>query len=140
METAMDSISFMVRHLAPGNLLSALKWILIELRFPASSKGYRCMLIAIPLYRSDRDQSLTKEIYPAAAKQLGYRSWKRVEKQIRDAITAAWNRRDSDAWERYFPGGEKPSNGEFIATISEILDLWENCTSENRKDKSKISG
>lgn len=139
MESVRNSIFFMRRHLDPDSASGALKYILIELRISPKSKGYRCMLEVIPLYHADPEQSMTKEVYPAAAKRLGYRSWKRVEKQIRDAISAAWKRRDPEVWETYFPGGEKPTNGAFIATISEILSLWENAASENHKDKNEIS-
>lgn len=123
----METVTFLRRHLEPGDFRTAVKCALIQLYIPTDSKGYRCLAITIPMYHEEPEQSLTKEIYPAVARRFGYRSWKRVEKQIRDAIEAGWEKGNPEVWEMYFPGGKRPSNGEFISKLSEMLDLWVAC-------------
>lgn len=102
---------------------AAVKRVLIRLYIPTGSKGYRSLIAAIPMYREDPEQSLSKEIYPAVARLLGCRSWQQVEKNIRDAISSAWKSRDPEVWAEYFPPDHKPTNGEFISRIAEILDV-----------------
>lgn len=84
--------------------------------------GYKQLQFLVPLYALDSDQSLTKELYPYAAKHFGYISWQPVEHAIRSAILDAWKRRNPDVWEIYFPGTKKaPSNKQFIATLAELI-------------------
>lgn len=127
MSTFVDTIEFMVRHLEPGNLRSAVKCVLIQLYVPTESRGYRCLVVTIPMYNKDPAQSLTKEIYPAVARSMGDVGWKKVEKNIRDAISIAWKLHDTDVWLGVFRKNRKPKNGEFISRISEILDVWQSC-------------
>lgn len=127
MDQPFELIAFMARHLEPGNLTAAVKCVLIQLYIPTDSKGYRCLIVAIPLYNEDPEQSLTKEIYPAVAKLLGCFDWKKVEKNIRDAIGRAWSKRDPEIWKQYFQKNRKPGNWEFVSRISEILDIWAVC-------------
>lgn len=132
MDQTLESIAFLVRHLKPEDFRSAVKCILIQLYVPTDSIGYRCLVITIPMYHDDPEQSLTKEIYPAVAKCLNCFSWKKVEKNIRDAISVAWHDRDIAVWQRFFPKERRPSNGEFISRISEILGVWEACMRANK--------
>ena len=84
--------------------------------------GYKALTIAIPCYAMDDTQSMTKELYPYVAKQLGYRNWYAVERLIRGVILDAWQRRDPDIWEEYFPGQKRvPTNKQFIAVLAERL-------------------
>lgn len=94
--------------------------VLRELRFGAHRIGYNQLLLLIPWYASDPSQSLTKELYPAAAKRFGYSTWKPVEHAVRIAILDAWERRDPAVWGSYFPGMDRPpSNKLLIATVAE---------------------
>ena len=96
--------------------------VLHDLRFGVHLSGYRQLLLLIPYYALDGNQSLTKELYPHIAKHFGYISWQSVERASRMAILDAWKRRDTAAWEKYFPGMQKvPSNKLFFATISEWI-------------------
>lgn len=84
--------------------------------------GYRHLVILIPCYAMDAEQSLTKELYPYAAARFGYSAWQPVERAVRVAIQDAWARGDPAVWEKYFPGAKKPpSNKRFIATLAERL-------------------
>lgn len=96
--------------------------ILPELRFGIHRLGYKQLLLLIPCYALDSNQSLSKELYPYAADYFGYASWQPVEHAVRVAILDAWERRDPEVWEKYFPGMKKPpSNKQFIATLAERL-------------------
>ena len=96
--------------------------MLHELRLGIHRQGYKCLAIAVPLYAADNSQSLSKDIYPYVAAELGYPDWHGVERAIRLVILDAWARRDGDTWERYFPGQTKmPTNKQFIAALAERL-------------------
>ena len=96
--------------------------MLHELGFGSHRLGYKQLLILITRYALDSGQSLTKELYPAAAKHFGYRSWKPVEHAVRGAILDAWERGDLTVWDTYFRGmGKPPTSLQFIATIAELV-------------------
>lgn len=96
--------------------------ILHELRFGVHRLGYKQLLLLIPCYALDDNQSFTKELYPYAADYFGYATWKPIEHTVRDSITNAWSSRDLAVWEKYFPGMQKPpSNKQFIAVIAERI-------------------
>lgn len=124
MNTALDAINFMVKHLDKTNLTAAVSCVLIQLYMPTDLVGYRTLAITILAYRGDPEQSFTKELYVDVGHQLGV-SKEKVEKDIRDAIKKAWKRRDKAAWWPYFPQKKKPTNKEFITRIAEIIDLWQ---------------
>ncbi len=90
--------------------------------------GYTQLQIGIPLFARDRAQKLGKELYPDIAKLCGYGSSLAVERSIRGAIKAAWERRDDSLWRSYFhPDATNsipcPSNKLFISTLAEIITL-----------------
>ena len=96
--------------------------ILHRLSLSVHRLGYKALTIAIPRYAMDDTQSMTKELYPYVAKQLGYRDWYAVEHLIRGVILDAWQRRNPNVWEEYFPGQRKqPTNKQFIAMLAERL-------------------
>ena len=99
--------------------------VLLDLRrlnIPVHLSGYRQLCVAIPKFSQDISQSMCCELYPAVAKELGYMDWRAVEFAIRRTILAAWERRDPDVWEEYFPGAAKaPTNKQFIATLAQRI-------------------
>lgn len=120
----LNTILFMVRHLDPGNLSSAVKFILIVLYMPSEMAGYKTLIVTIPAYSSDREQSMTKELYPKIGRRLGV-TWKKIEKDIRDVIKKGWTRRDKETWWPFFPQNNTPTNREFISRIADVLELWQ---------------
>ena len=73
--------------------------------------------------------AVTKALYPGVAKRYGTTS-SRVERSIRHAIEEAWDRGDPDILQKYFSytvssTKGKPTNGEFIAAIVDMLTLEE---------------
>lgn len=93
-----------------------------KLNVPMYLSGCRCLCVAIPQFAQDISQSMCNELYPAVAKALGYMDWRAVEFAIRRAILAAWEHRDTDIWNEYFPGTTKvPTNKQFIATLAQRI-------------------
>ena len=98
---------------------------LLRLGIGAHLDGFRYLQIAIPHFRQDTHQAITKELYVAVAETCGKEA-KQVERSIRSAIENAWKRRTDRIWAEYFspgPDGTIPklSNGKFIAHMAQLL-------------------
>lgn len=96
------------------------------LRFNTNYSGYKCLLVAIPVYKEDQDQLLHKEIYAKVAAECGLNDSRCVERVIRFAIQDAWERRNIRAWLQYFSQNESgdvdfPTNKAFIKSLSERI-------------------
>ena len=90
-----------------------------RLRIPVYKTGYEQLCVGIMLFAEDTAQAMCCELYPAIAKVLGGSDWRAVEFAIRRSIHEAWNHRDAQIWEEYFPGIQKvPTNKQFIATLA----------------------
>lgn len=93
-----------------------------RMKYPARS-GFYMLLAAVPLFAQDRNQGLTKELYPAVVALCGKDNWRQVESAIRDAKRSAWKHRDRAVWEEYFPGATRcPSNWKFLSCLADLLD------------------
>lgn len=123
----LNYISTMARHLKDFSTESIILVMLLELEFCEKLDGFEYLRTAIYLFHEDPAQMITKGLYPAVAKQHGRNiGGKAVERAIRNAIDIAW-RNQSDLWRVYFPSGNKPSNGDFIAKLSKYIELWKEC-------------
>ena len=101
--------------------------VLHEIGVPAHLKGYKHVKSAIILVIKNAQyiEALTKWLYPTVAKEYGTTPSK-VERTIRHAIEVAWERGDVEILKKYFGNTisvvkGKPTNGEFIAMIAEII-------------------
>ena len=101
--------------------------ILLSLGIPAHLKGFQYLREAVRLVleQPERIRRLTKGLYPVVALRCGA-SASQVERAIRHAIEVGWNRGRVDALNTAFGcrvviPEEKPSNGEFIALMVELL-------------------
>lgn len=102
--------------------INGIAGVLRELGFSPWHMGYLMLCEAIPRYRENRSQSITKELYPALARRFGNYSGCTAERTIRYAVAEAWNHGNRAVWESYFPGGTKPpSNLRFIATVADTI-------------------
>ncbi len=124
-EQLLLHLLFMAKH-APGcSLESILTLILMELRIPANHDGAVCLRRAILLLHKNPQISFTKDLYPQISLNgSGFQA----EQAIRATIKLAWLKRDDAVWSLYFfgiPHGLKPSNKQFIETISLILGIYE---------------
>ena len=111
----------------PAHLESAVTDVLHEIGVPAHVKGYQYLREGILFTIRDADPTagITKVLYPTVAKKFSSTP-SCVERSMRHAIDIAWNRGDEDVQEKIFCGAfsgstGRPTNGEFIATIAELV-------------------
>lgn len=99
-----------------------------SLGFNTRLLGYHHLIQATVLISEKPGQSVTKELYPAVGKRSSPKaSGEQVEKLIRYAIRTAWKQGDREAWHRYFPQDQRPSNSEFISRMAELLGERRRC-------------
>ncbi len=117
------------REMSDRKIESMVTEIIHEIGIPAHIKGYQYIREAIILTVKDMDliNAVTKALYPMVAKKYSTTS-SRVERAIRHAIEVAWDRGDIEVLQKYFGYTVsnikgKPTNSEFIALISDKLQL-----------------
>jgi len=101
--------------------------LFLTLGIPAHIKGYQYLREAVRMVLENHDviNRITKELSPGLARQFDT-SASKVERAMRHAIEVAWNRGRLEAvnqmyGHRVFAREDKPTNGEFIAMISDKL-------------------
>lgn len=90
-----------------------------------SLSGYRCLLVAVPLFAEDPNQQM-KALYPEIALRCELSNSWCAERDIRSAIADAWRRKNASTWSLYFPPDLAgniacPTNKEFIQVLSERI-------------------
>ena len=105
--------------------------LFLTVGIPAHIKGYQYLREAVKMVIENPDLMgrITKELYPGIARRFGTTSSK-VERAIRHAIEVAWNRGRIEALDEAFGRNvcsldDKPTNGEFIALVSDRLRIRE---------------
>ncbi len=132
-QSAPSSVSLINSHISSAitenNLESVITDIIHDIGVPAHIKGYNYLRNAIGLCIKDDEfiNSITKLLYPTVAKNFSTTS-SRVERAIRHAIEVAWNRGREEVLTDIFgytidTNKGKPTNGEFIAMISDSIKL-----------------
>lgn len=116
------------KRTAPGPEYEVRK-LLMELGTPDHLIGHPYLVQAVLWAYEDRSylDSLTNGLYPALAKKFDTTA-SRAERAIRHAIEVSWTRCDYDVLNKYFgntvsPEKGKPTNGEFIARVANVLKL-----------------
>ena len=101
--------------------------LFLTLGIPAHIKGYQYLREAVRMVLDNHDviNRITKELYPGIARRFDT-SASKVERAMRHAIEVAWTRGRLDAVNqmygyRVFAREDKPTNGEFIAMVSDKL-------------------
>ncbi|MBQ9040628.1 MAG: sporulation transcription factor Spo0A [Clostridia bacterium] len=101
--------------------------LFLTLGIPAHIKGYQYLREAVHMVLENHDviNRITKELYPGIARKFDT-SASKVERAMRHAIEVAWSRGRLEAvnqmyGHRVFAREDKPTNGEFIAMISDKL-------------------
>ena len=135
-DDTLKYVQFLARRFDKHNIKAVILIILFDLGFTLSNDGFEYLKAAIEMHYSKTASSTIKEIYPAISRINGTHSWHYIDQAIRRAIRLAWNGRDSKNWELFFPLSNQenstcPSNKEFIARISYIIELWQNCEEAN---------
>ena len=98
--------------------------ILRIIGFAPKLKGYRYLEQAIEMVMENNRCYMTKEIYPRIAKREDTTPMC-VERGIRHAIEAVWEKGDREQLERYFGGsslaGVRPTNAQFIMSVADAI-------------------
>ncbi len=107
--------------------------IMRELGIPANLKGYQFIRNAVMMTLADPESVnyITKQLYPSIAK-LHNTTSSRVERAIRHAIEVTWNKGKTELINAIFgalsnPNKNRPTNAEFIATLSDKLRMRIDC-------------
>ncbi|MDD2203660.1 MAG: sporulation transcription factor Spo0A [Bacilli bacterium] len=118
-----------VINLLHNNLQISVTKLLHELGVPSHIKGYQYIREGIIMLYETPSMigGITKELYPEIATKFDT-TVSRVERAIRHAIEVSWNRGDWKLMEEIFGHSvdidkAKPTNSEFIVTISDKLRL-----------------
>lgn len=98
--------------------------VLLELGHDDFNRGTAFLREAVFRWDQQPKQAMTKELYPAIAKNHGSTA-SRVERCIRHSIGKAWGRGSQEAQERYFgfsvdPDKGTPTNGEYISRLARV--------------------
>lgn len=97
-----------------------------KMEISASIKGYHYLRTAIMMGVNDENVliGITKGLYPDIAKQYNTTSSK-VERAIRHAIESSWKKSGKKIYEEIANClcGHKPTNGQFIAALTEYFRL-----------------
>lgn len=123
---SISSVAMRIEDMAEhsGDIRERTAIILHTLGFSARQNGTKCLPVAFSLYARNPSQALTKELYPAVGKLCDpMATGKKVEKDIRYAIKTAWEIRDPEVWQAYFPQNKRPSNGEFLWEIAKAVGI-----------------
>ena len=118
-------------HSGAENLEARIANLFLTVGIPAHIKGYQYLREAVRMVMDEPELlgRITKELYPGIAHRFGTTSSK-VERAIRHAIEVAWNRGRIEALDEAFGRNvcsldDKPTNGEFIALVSDKLRISE---------------
>lgn len=111
----------------PSRRENPLQALLLSLGMGAGSRRFRCVEAAMQRFLEDPCQSVTKELYPTVARELGL-SAQAVEKAVRTEITQAWSRGDEGVWRMYFGCDRsgmvpRPTNSQFFGQIAVSLEM-----------------
>lgn len=102
--------------------------VLLDLGMPDKLQGHRHLVSAISIVAEDpaiMDRRITKELYPAVAKEHGG-TGSGVERNIRRAIETTWLNGDPEVLVKYFGNTVsrhkgKPTNCEFISRMANVV-------------------
>ena len=104
--------------------------LLGQLSMPPNINGYQYLREAVNLVSADASllRGLTNKLYPRLAETFSSTP-SRIERSIRHAIEITANKENREAFNRFFSNSslqhrEKPTNGEFIATLAELVRTY----------------
>lgn len=127
MAKPVDAVSLVEQMLLstriPQQSLSPITRALHELTTPHASQGFRFLEVSIALVIEDPDllNAVTKELYPAVAKEC-HSTTHSVESDMRRTIAYIWENCEAEVLRHYFPRAtRRPTNSAFIATLADQL-------------------
>ena len=131
-DETLRHVQFLTRRINKEDISSVILIILIEMGFSPHHDGFVYLRKCIEMNLEDPRRMVTKDLYPCVAKFFGCYDWRTIEQAIRSTIKCGWDTRNEELWESFFPIGRDgklkcPSNKEFIAKVTCILELWLSC-------------
>ena len=132
-ERVVDSTKLHYQELEfiDNSMLERVSKLLHDLGMPSHIKGYQYIREAVLMMHENSNYigGITKILYPEIAKKYDTTA-SRVERAIRHAIEVSWSRGDYDLMDEIFGHSvdfdrAKPTNSEFLATISDRVALDE---------------
>ena len=132
-DDTLNYVQFLARRIDKQDIPAFILLILFDLGIALDNEGFFYLRRAIELQYAKTDPAYAMGIYHTLSHSFDSGdSWESVAQAIRRVIKTAWAMRDPEIWDLFFPPrrGVKPkcpSNKEFIATISCIIELWQSC-------------
>lgn len=124
-----QTVDLGLNHRGGNSLEEKISKIFINVGIPPHIKGYSFLREGVKMAVQDPEiiNNITKKLYPSIGEKFNT-SASKVERAIRHAIEVAWNRGRIDSINnilgvRAYVGGEKPTNGEFIALVADKMLL-----------------
>ena len=132
-QEAKEEVLHLLRGRKPRTLAddpeTVIRQILLELGAPDHLLGHPYVIQAVLLVIHDQMyiNNITFGLYPQLAARFDTTA-SRVERAIRHLVEVTWSRGDMDVLMRYFgntvsPEKGKPTNGEFVARLANIVKL-----------------
>lgn len=97
------------------------------LEIPDDRPGFHHLQVSALLFAQAPEQSLTKELYPAAAALCGKETGGQIAKSMERTIKDTWAVRNEAVWKQYFPPKKGapvrcPTNRVFLAGVAKQLN------------------
>ena len=123
---------FLARRYNKQDIKTSVLIILLELGFEPAQEGFSFLRNAIARHYELTVESLRLRKFTVITLYgEDCDAWKSIDQAIRRAIHAAWEEQDNPKWAMVFPPGRRrsgcPSNKEFIAQVSCVVELWHDC-------------
>lgn len=120
----IEHLDLLARNFSDYDEIYIVKLFLLEAGIPTRGNGFDYINEAVILWYSESMRRVSKEIYPAVAKNhRPYATIAQVEKTIGRAIERAWKKRD-EMWDVFFTEPQRPTNTQFISRMAKVLEMW----------------
>ena len=132
-DKTLSYVQFLARRYDKQDVSAVTQVILYDLGIAPGVDGYIYLRQAIIMYHAWSVEIVRKMVFPKISYPYDAGDSKDlVEQAIRRCIRSAWDVRDPEAWDLFFPPRRGkirkcPSNKEFIAQISCLIELWQRC-------------
>ena len=136
MEAAIRHARFLAKYLHKCSSQYVIHLALKEIGIPSGKDGFHYAKNSVSLLLKDPYRSLKNDIYCVVGAMRNPRAeQEQVEQSIRFGIRIAWDHKNEDIWECYFPkccrGSQScPPNRDFLMAITDFIELWEACCEE----------
>ena len=136
MYPAIRHAKFLARHLHKCESRYIIRIALKEIGVPSGKDGFHYARDAVGMLCKNPAATLINGIYFAVGQlREPPAGEKQVEQAIRFGVKTAWQNRNAQVWEYYFPEGtvgntECPSNRDFLMAIVDFVELWKGCCEE----------